>query len=245
LKRRFLLQAALALLLLLVVVLQAGRLLSLWGGWTIDLGNNPEQTLSPATVAFCRSLDQPLAITYFGTLNERQPAHLKGVEGTLRTLLAAIEREAPGKVQWRVVDPGLSGTAGAEYAARHRVAPVKVRRVVRDETSEQAVWSSLVLALGDYHEVVIQDVEPSALPHLQGLIVADLKALQTPPRPVFGVAAPDGYDALHGILANSGEVLDLDLNRQSAIPPEVDVLFWVEPSTVTPAYSEAIPRSDA
>lgn len=232
-RRRFLLQAGLVLLLLLIVVVQVDRIMGRFGGDLLDLGDTAPGSLAPETVAFLRGLDQPLSITCFLTFGERLPPHLKDLEGSIRTLLTAMERQAPGLVTWRVIDPDLSGTAGAEYAARHRVSPIKVRRVVRDEGSEQTVWSSMVLALGDYPEVLIQDLQPAQLPRLEELIVAQLQALRAPPRPVFAVATPPGYDGLRGTLANYGEVVDLDLDSQPVIPTEADLLFWVQPARVT------------
>ncbi|MFA6111384.1 MAG: Gldg family protein, partial [Candidatus Latescibacterota bacterium] len=241
-RRRFLLQAGLVLLLLLVVVVQVDRLLGLPRGGILDLGDTAPGTLAPGTVAFLRDLDQPLSITCFLTFDERLPPHLKNLEGSVRVLLAAMERQAPGLVTWRVIDPDLSGTAGAEYAARHRVSPIKVRRVVRDETSEQTVWSSMVLALGDYPELLIQDITPAQLPRLEELIVAQLQALRAPPRPVFAVATPPGYEVLRGTLANYGEVIDLDLDGQPDIPAEADLLFWVQPERVTTEHRRRLRR---
>ena len=51
-KRRFLLQSTLAFFLLLGVVVYAGRILRLSGGWKLDLGGREITTLSPETAAF-------------------------------------------------------------------------------------------------------------------------------------------------------------------------------------------------
>ncbi len=239
-KRRFLLQAALAVPLVLIVALAAGRLLGTWRTARVDLGGRSPDHLSPAAITYLQGLDEPLSITYFGTLSERQPAHLKEVEGGVRSLLEAMARVAPRKIDWRVVDPDLSGNAGAAYAARHRVSPLKVRRVQRDETSEQSVWSSLVLALGDRPEVLIQGVGTADLPRLGDLVVGRLMALTNPRQPVFAVAAPEGYEGLRGQLANNGEVVDIDLEATPVLPDAVDVLFWVQPRQVGPAQQRLL-----
>ena len=145
-----------------------------------------------------------------------------------------VAARAPQRVDYRVIYPEASGPAGLLHAARKKVSSFSVRRVLRDEQSEQKVWSSLVLAYGSRPEVLIQGVEAGDLPYLEGLIVENLKSLDRPPRPVFAVAAPAGFQLLSSFLSEYGRVTEVDLNAGAAIPQEADVLFWMQPATATP-----------
>ena len=69
-KQRFLLQIALAFALLLGVVAYAGRLLNLTGLLALDLAGRDIATLDASTTDYLKSLDAPLAITYFATARD-------------------------------------------------------------------------------------------------------------------------------------------------------------------------------
>ena len=72
-KRRFLLQIALAFALLLGVAAYAGRLLNLTGLWALDLAGHDIATLDATTIDYLKSLAAQLAITYFATAREELP----------------------------------------------------------------------------------------------------------------------------------------------------------------------------
>ena len=104
-KRHFLLQTALAFALLLGIVAYASRLLNLTGSWALDLAGDDIATLAPATERYLRSLETPLSITYFATARENMPAHLKDLAPQVRRLLSALRDQAPGRIDYRVIDP--------------------------------------------------------------------------------------------------------------------------------------------
>ena len=233
-KRHFLLQIALAFALLLGIVAYTGRLLNLTGSWTLDLAGDDIATLSPATERYLRSLETPLSITYFATARENMPAHLKELEPQVRRLLSALHDQAPGRIDYRVIDPDQSGRAGIGYAASKRASSFSVRRVLHDEHSEQKIWSSLVIARANAPEVLVQSIEPEHLPYLEEYVIAQLQAGRAPPQPTFGVSAPPPFQLLAAFLNEAGPVVELDLNSNPTIPPEIDVLFWIQPEVTTP-----------
>lgn len=241
-KRRFLLQIALAFALLLGIVAYAGRLLNLSGAGIIDLVGNDIATLAPATKDYLNNLDAPLAITYFATASEKMPSHLKEVEPQVRRLLASLQAQAPKRIDYRVIDPDQSGRASIGYAARKKASSFSVRKVLHDEHSEQKIWSSLAITRAGAPEVLIQGIEPNHLPHLEEHIIAQLRAGHAPPRPTFGISAPPPFQLLAALLNEQGPVIELDLNRNPAIPPEVDVLFWIQPTIATPEHTRQLQR---
>lgn len=241
-KYRFLLQSILASVLMLGIAVYAGRVLRLTGDWYIDPGGEEIGSLAPATIDFLEELDERLAITYFASSRERMPSHLKEVEEGVRRLLAAMRERAPERIDYRVIDPERSGAAGIVYAARKKASAFSVRRVRQDEHGEQKIWSSLILAYGNRPERLIQGIENAHLPYLEKLIIAQLKGLERPPRPVFAVAAPPTFRLLPAFLGEYGDVIEIDLERQTTIPPEADVLFWMQPATATPEHARQLRR---
>jgi len=242
LKRRFLLQTALAFALLLGAVAYTGRLLNLTGDWTLDLVGRETATLAPETKDFLKRLDDQLNITYFATAREKMPTHLKEIEPQVRRLLAALRNQAPQRIDYRVIDPALSGRASIGYAARKKASSFSVRKVLHDEHSEEKIWSSLVVSRDSAADVLIQGIEPEHLPHLEKLIIAQLQAGRAPPRPTFGVAAPPPFQLLSAFLNEKGPVIELDLNNDPHIPAEVDVLFWAQPAVATPEHVRQLQR---
>ena len=235
-KRHFLLQIALAFALLLGIVAYAGRLLNLTGSWTLDLAGDDIATLAPATEHYLRSLDTPLSITYFATAREHMPAHLKDLEPQVRQLLSALRERAPDRIDYRVIDPDQSGRAGIGYAASKKASSFSVRRVLHDEHSEQKIWSSLVIARANAPAVLVQSIEPEHLPYLEEYVIAQLQAGRAPPQPTIGVSAPPPFQLLAAFLNEAGPVVELDLNSDPTIPPEIDVLFWIQPAVATPEH---------
>ena len=235
-KRHFLLQTALAFALLLGIVAYASRLLNLTGSWTLDLAGDDIATLAPATEHYLRSLETPLSITYFATARENMPAHLKELEPQVRRLLSALRDQAPSRIDYRVIDPDQSGRAGIGYAASKKASSFSVRRVLHDEHSEQKIWSSLVIARANAPEVLIQSIEPEHLPYLEEYVIAQLQAGRAPPQPTFGVSAPPPFQLLAAFINEAGPVVELDLNSNPTIPPEIDVLFWIQPEVATPEH---------
>lgn len=241
-KYRFLLQSVLASVLMLGIAVYAGRVLRLTGDWYIDPGGEEIGSLAPSSVDFLKGLGQRLTITYFVSSRERMPSHLKEVEEGVRRLLEAMRECAPQRIDCRVIDPERSGTSGIAYAARKKASAFSVRRVRQDEHGEQKIWSSLILAYGSRPERLIQGIENAHLPHLEKLIVGQLKGLERPPRPVFAVAAPSTFRLLPAFLGEYGDVIEIDLERQTDIPREADVLFWMQPTAATPEHARQLCR---
>lgn len=243
-RRSFLFQAALAFLLLLALVVYAGRVLRQVGplALTVDVGGRATFTLSPDTRALLRGLDRRLSLTYLVSPRDRMPSRLKRVEEEVRLLLEALRDAAPDRVEYRVLDPSSSGAPGAAYSARRRASPVRVSSVERDEHGEAEVWSSLILALEGHRDVLIQGIENAHLPHLEGLVLQHLRALDRPIVPSFALAAPPGYEQLPRLLSQHGPVVEVDLADARALPMDVDLLVWIQPARVTPAHVQALRR---
>ena len=229
-RRGFLWQGGLCFVLLLGIVVYAGRLIPRGGAFVLDLSGSSTATLSEGTRTFLERLDRRLTLTLFISPRGRMPSRLKNVEAEVTGLLEALRDAAPERVEFRVIDPTMSGAEGMRYAAARRVSPLRVRDVAQDEHSETEVWSSLVLALEGFPEVLIQGIENAHLPHLEDLLCQHLSALRNPVRPSFAVAAPPGFNELPRMLSQHGPVLEVGVD--GAIPMDVDLLVWVQPGAV-------------
>ena len=173
------------------------------------------------------------------------PSHLRDVEETARALLEEMEDAAGGRFSYRVIDPGLSGAAGARYAASRRVSPIRVRRVVDDAESQAEIWSSLVFSRQGRprrEDVLIQGMENAHLPHLARLVTARLTAGESAPQASFALSAPPGFGKFPRYLSQHGPVIEIDVDAGGFIPGDVDVLFWLEPRRVTRRHIAGLRR---
>ena len=245
-KRTFLLQALAGAVLLLGVTVYAGRLLGAAGSAArVDLGGRHPATVPAELRRLLRGLDGELAATLFVSGRERMPSHLGKVGETARDLLEEMEDAAGGRFSYRVIDPGLSGAAGARYAASRRVSPIRVRRVVDDTESQAEIWSSLVFSRQGRprrEDVLVQGIENAHLPHLSRLVTARLSAGESAPQASFALSAPPGYGKFPRYLSQHGPVVEIDVDAGGFIPGDVDVLFWLEPRRVTRRHIAGLRR---
>lgn len=238
--KRTWLRAGLTLVLLLLIVLQAGGL-ARRQHWELDLGGSSPATLADPTLSFLRQLDRKVTLTYFATAPQRMPSHLRHLEAEVRQVLEAMQANAYGRLEFRILDPEQSGAPGIAYAAAKKVSPFKVRRVLEDEHQQQEIWSSLVLAPEGAPEILIQSIESSAL--LEELIVAQLQTLTQTLQPTFAVAAPPGTcQLLPRYLSQYGPVVEVDLDGDPEAPIDADVLFWIQPAAASPAHQRQLRR---
>ncbi len=208
----------LAFLLVLALVFYTGRLLE-----DLDTGRlHLTPTLSVDSQTFYTNLESPLSLTYI-------TKHLKGVKTPVRNLLARLKALAPDRIDYRIVDP--DSEPGRTYAIEKKAAPFHVRDIQRDEHSEQAVWSALVIAYGDHPEILIPKITPTDIPYLEHLLLAHLKALAHPPRPVIAVSAPQNFTLFTKFLGQWGDIAPAD---SDAMSPDADVIFWLDPTVATP-----------
>ena len=205
----------LALLFLFALVFYTGRLLENQGTGRLYL----TATLSDDSQAFYTKLEAPLSLTYI-------TKHQKGVKSPIKNLLARLKALAPDRIDYRIVDP--DSESGRAYARQKKTAPFHVRDIQRDEHSEQAVWSSLVIAYGNHPEILIPKILPSDIPYLEHHILAHLKALVRPPRPLIAVSASQQFGLFTKFLGQWG---DIALAHSNAIPSDADIIFWIDPAT--------------
>ncbi len=179
-------------------------------------------TLSLDSQIFYTNLEAPLSLTYIGK-------HLNEVKKSVRILFARLKTLAPNHIDDRIVDSGSE--SGRTYAIKKKAAPFHVRDIQSDEYSEQAAWSSLVIAYGDHPEILIPKIVPSDIPYLEHLILAHIKALTHPPRPIIAVFAPQRFGLFTQFLGQSGDIVPTDSNT---MPSDADIIFWIDPATANP-----------
>ena len=256
-KRLLGLQTTLAVALLFLVAVQSSRVIDRHWGGRLRLGGPGSTGLKSSTTAYLEALRGRATLTYFVSSRREMPTHLKSVEDEVGRLLARVKSAAGEKIDIRRIDPDAPQDPGNvppsekvdsraadsdsrrppghDYASAKSVSPIKVRKVLRDESSEVAVWSSLALAHDQSEDGLIQGITPGDLPYLEDLIVETLKACESTVQPVIAVAAPSrGYSAVREFAASLGgaRVVSLDLDKDPRLPLNSDLLIWIEPASL-------------
>ena len=243
-KNRFLCQSVTVFCLLLICVVYTTRLVQLGGGGVIfDVADVDAASLSSRTLEFIeQSAPNRLHFTFFVSSREAMPTHLKGVEDHVRLLLQALRDVDPERIDFRIIDPQVSGASAVGYAASKKISPVSVRGVRQDEHSETRIWSSLAISYEGQPDIYIQDIQTRDLPRLEDWIRARLVHVNEPLQPSFALSAPAGFDELPRYLSQHGPVVSIDLSRGPHLPSDTDVLFWIEPENVSERHIRTIKR---
>lgn len=244
-KRLLAVLAAFAVVLLFFVAVFLARVIDRHQGARLRLGGAEPAGLASSTQAYLRDLRGRITLTYFVTARRAMPSSMKGVEDAVTRMLRAWKEAAPDRVDYRVIDPDASPEHGAAYASSKAVSPIKLRRVLQDESSETTVWSSLALAHDQHQDGFVQAITPDDLPYLEDLVVETLRASASVTQPVISVAAPGrGYASVREYCISYGNarVAPLDLDRETRIPHDSDLLLWIEPRTATREHAQELER---
>ncbi|RKY17050.1 MAG: hypothetical protein DRQ55_16670 [Planctomycetota bacterium] len=227
--------AALNLALGLALVLAAVGLSEHLRGARLELGRTRLVRLDDELAKRLASLRDRVEITYYVSPREQMPSHMRRVESEVTGMLEAMAAASGGRLDYQIVDP-TSDPELVTFAARRKVAPVRVRSVSRDAWTEQELWSTLTISHGPRPPAVISGLGPEHLPRLQALIMAHLAELAEPSSAVFALAAPrSGYELVRAELAQRGRVIDVDLSSGEALPEQADLLVWLAPGAVDAA----------
>ena len=237
-RARALLTAAVALACLGIAVASV-RVARHYRGLRAEVGRIAITRLTDRTEARLESLRDTVFVTYYVTRRDRMPSHLRRLETEVTGFLQALKDASDGKVDFQIVDPDDVPDL-ANYAAKRRVSPIRVRDVRRDSWSFTEVWSSLTIAYGPHQPAEINGVTPEHVPRLQTLLVEQLDAMEQPTKPVVALAPKSGYFDVHSELSQRASVVRVDFDGGEPIPREADAFLWMDPTVATPNRLRAL-----
>jgi hypothetical protein len=220
------------LILGLLIAVEAARVARHLRGLRLELGQVKLSQLGDQTRRRLGALKEDVFITYYVTDRAGMPSAMRRVEQGVTDLLEAMRGAAGGRLRYQIVDPGTDSDL-VRFASRRGVAPFRARSVERDAYSERTVWSTLAVSYGTRPESVINGIGPEHLPRLQKVLVEYLEQMDRPRRPIIALAAPPSFSGLSAALSEKAQVVTADLTAGRPIPPEADLLLWMDPEVVT------------
>ena len=209
-----------------------------WQRAPFELGRG-SRSLSQSVRARLGALDGDVLATYYVTRREHMPSSMRRLEDDVTALFAEMQRAAPGRLRFQVLDPAERPEL-AGYLAHRGIAPQRVRTVLRDAWSEREVHSTLVLAYAGRPEARITGLRPEHVPALQELVAAHLAELEAPTRPQVAVAGAATEKLARHLEGLGAEVLRLDFDAEAELPASLDALFWIAPARASAAHARAL-----
>jgi gliding-associated putative ABC transporter substrate-binding component GldG len=195
-----------------------------------DLTQSNIYTLSPASKALVKSLDDKFLVKAYFTSD--LPPDYQNNRRDLRDLLDEYRAYAGGNFQYEFIDPGKKEELEQE-AQRYGIPPVQVQVLKEDKLQIEKAYMGMVFLYGDKQERV--PVIQSTL-NMEYEISSAVKKMTSKELKKIGFLSGQGepdlpkMSRLQEILAKQYEVTTVDLNGGKPIPNDLAVLMMIAPT---------------
>jgi ABC-type uncharacterized transport system involved in gliding motility auxiliary subunit len=245
---RFAAMVAVALIVSLVIIRAAGVAAAVFRA---DLTSVKSNSLAPVTLKTLGELDREVRIEYYASPKRKMPPAMKQARDRVAELLSDLARES-GKIKFEIVNPeelSDSDRAGLIYK---NVVPAEMEVTEYDSTVKRNIWSSVSLS-GGGAEYSIPLITNENIDQLEFFIIMGLKTMRRgrpyhiaivsdlprlSPAEAFEdyykrqLSAPVGsdvYSEAKRILRNHNFIVSHVSVKEPVIPPDTDVLVWLQP----------------
>ncbi|MBI4212520.1 MAG: GldG family protein [Deltaproteobacteria bacterium] len=215
------------LLLTALVGLFAVNLLASRHSLRLDLTEKKEYTLSPSTKNVLRGLNDIVTIRVYFT-NELPPPLLP-LRRAVDDLLAEFRRAGGSKLTIEYRDP-QSDPMEEQKLAMMGIPPVQLNVMGSDRQEVAKAYLGMAILHGDKQEVIPVVQRASGLEYelTQSILKVSTKEL-----PTIGFWAPlteeaDGYKAVHDLLAERYQLIDIDAEKPALDVAKFSTLFLAE-----------------
>jgi len=218
-----------ATLLLVVAVLLALNLISVYLFSRLDLTEGKVFSLSQSSKNVVRNLNDRLIVKMYFTKD--LPPPYNGYARYLKDQLEEYQAYAGGKLKLEMIDPSDEGKE--MEAQRYGIPPLQVNAMENDKIEIKKVYMGLALLFEDQKEVipVIQNVSG-----LEYELTSAIKRLSTRFLPTIGFLAGQDEPGINSELSSLNQALSrqyqvrrIDLEEGKTIPSDVNVLIVMGP----------------
>jgi len=225
LKSQTLIRAGITLAILIAVNFISIRIFA-----RFDLTRNSQFTLSEASRALVRNLDDKVTVRAYFT--EDLPAPYNNNRRALLDELNDYRAYARGNFQFEFIDP--SGEKGEMDAQQQGIAPLQVQVIKEDKAQVQRAYMGMVLLYEDKKEVipVVQNLST-----LEYEISSTIKRLTSRTQKKIAFLTGQGEPALSELrhaqepMAKQYEFTTADVSKSTPVPQDVTALVVMAPST--------------
>lgn len=219
---------------LIVGILAVVFLLSRQYFFRLDLTEDKQYTMSKATKAILRDLEDPVDVkAYFST---NLPADLERVRKDFENMLVEYNNISKGKVNYRFIDPGESPEREQE-AAQNGIQPILINVREKDEASQKKAFMGAVMEYGDQKEILPFIGQGSAMEYD---LTTAIKKISVSDKPSLGIIQGHGEPTLNEMvqavqaLSVIYSIEQFDLGAEPTVPERFQAVVFVSPKDSIP-----------
>lgn len=219
---------------LIIGIFAAAFLLSRQYFLRIDLTADKQFTMSQATRAILRGLDDAVEVKAYFT--ENLPSDFERIKTELQNLLIEYAQISRGKVHYRFLNPGADPTVEQE-AMQQGIQPLLINVREKDEATQKKAFMGVVLEYGNQKEVIPFIGQQAGMEY--DLTMA-IKKISVTDKPVLGFVQDHGEAPFHmmqGIMQALSVVYHIEpveLASLPEIPARYRALVLVSPTDSIP-----------
>jgi gliding-associated putative ABC transporter substrate-binding component GldG len=226
--------------LLVAVILIIVNILSENYNFRIDLTEDQEYTLSPATKNILKSLDKPVTITAY--FSKDLPPNIGNISGNLKDMLIEYGSRSNGMVVYKFVNPNENEELERE-AVQNGVQPIMINVREKDQVKQQKAFLGAVVSMGEEKEQIPFFQPGSAMEYA---LSTAIKKLSVEFKPSVGLIQGHGEPTSTDIKQVYSElnilydVQSLNLTDTTIIPAKFKTIAIIRPTDTIPAPQLAV-----
>lgn len=200
----------------------------------IDLTEDRQYTLSPATKDILENLDEPVTVKAYFSAN--MPPNIMKTRRDFQDLLVEYADIADGQVVYEFVNPNES-EALEQTAQQNGIAPVLINVREKDQVKQQRAYLGATIELGEKKEV-IPFIQPGAA--MEYALSSAIKKISVDEKPIVGFLTGHGEPSLAELpqLNEQLQVLyqttQVSLTDSTDIPNDLHTLVIIGPTDSIP-----------
>lgn len=200
----------------------------------LDLTEDQQYTLSPATKSILRNLEEPVSVkAYFST---NLPADFQKIRQDFQDMLIEYRNLSKGNVDYTFVDPNEDPTVEQD-ALQSGIRPILINVREKDQATQQKAFLGAIVSVGEQQEVIpfISQETP-----MEYTLTTSIKKISVLDKPSIGFITGHGEPALSDIgqavqaLSVVFSVENIDLNAEPSIPDRYRTVILLNPADSIP-----------
>jgi len=202
----------------------------------IDLTENKQYTLSKATKAILKDMDEPVTVkAYF---SKDIPAQLIKTKNDFQEMLVEYGKLSKQMLVFEFISPNEDEETERE-AMQNGIQPVMINVREKDQVKQQRAYMGAVLSLGEKKEI-IPVVQPGLA--MEYTLSTAIKKLSVKDKPVIGLLQGHGEASLNELMQAREEMNILyniervTITDSTSIPAYIKSLAIVRPTDTIPPY---------
>ncbi|HLF64683.1 MAG TPA: GldG family protein, partial [Saprospiraceae bacterium] len=221
-------------LLLIAGIIVVVNLLSSQFFTRLDVTEDKQYTLSPATKTILRNLEEPISVKAYFSKN--LPADFEKLRRDFQDMLIEYRSLSKGNVDYTFINPGEDPQIEQE-ALQSGIRPLLINVREKDQATQQKAFMGAILTLGDQQEVIPFVSEETPMEYT---LTTSIKKMSVVDKPAVGFIQGHGEPPLSDLgqvmqaLSIVFAVENVDLNAEPTIPDRYRAVVLLSPTDSIP-----------